>query len=140
MLDTNMVNYILNGNPQVTERYKSVETETFVGGIVVEEILIAGFGAEINNIRSGKSKADLGRTFADFHKRIDALARFQKLPYTNDAEAVFRLLKSGKGSAKVKAIDGRIAAHTLSLGMILVTENVADFESVAGLTVENWAR
>jgi len=35
--------------------------------------------------------------------------------------------------------DRLIAAHALSLGLIVVTENEADFADVPGLVVENWA-
>jgi tRNA(fMet)-specific endonuclease VapC len=31
-----------------------------------------------------------------------------------------------------------IAAHALSSGCILVTENEADFRDIAGLSMENW--
>lgn len=31
-----------------------------------------------------------------------------------------------------------IAAHACALGCILVTDNVREFERVAGLAVENW--
>lgn len=140
MLDTNMVNYLLNDHPQVTAQYREHEGQAFVGGIVIEEILIVGFGAELNNIRSGKSNADIERTYSDLYKRVGALAKFQKLPYTQDAEAMFKILKSGKGSAKIKGMDGRIAAHALSLGMVLVTQNERDFAGVPDLTVENWAQ
>ena len=33
-----------------------------------------------------------------------------------------------------------IAAHALSLGAVLVTNNEREFSRVAGLAVENWAR
>lgn len=33
-----------------------------------------------------------------------------------------------------------IAAHALSLGCILVTDNEREFRRVPGLTVENWLR
>ncbi|GGZ02302.1 type II toxin-antitoxin system VapC family toxin [Novosphingobium colocasiae] len=35
--------------------------------------------------------------------------------------------------------DRLIAAHALSLGLIVVTENEADFADVPGLVIENWA-
>jgi tRNA(fMet)-specific endonuclease VapC len=34
--------------------------------------------------------------------------------------------------------DTQIAAHALALGATLVTDNVGEFERVAGLRVENW--
>jgi tRNA(fMet)-specific endonuclease VapC len=36
--------------------------------------------------------------------------------------------------------DRLIAAHALSHGLIVVTDNEADFADVPGLTVENWTR
>jgi tRNA(fMet)-specific endonuclease VapC len=36
--------------------------------------------------------------------------------------------------------DRLIAAHTLALGLILVTNNEKDFADVAGLMIENWTR
>ena len=105
MLDTNMTQYLSRKNARVLARYDAVRETVFVSGIVVEEIIVRGFIAQINNIRSGASKADIARTFADFHEAIDDLAKLTKLPYTNDAEAIFKMLKSGKGSAKVKGYD-----------------------------------
>ncbi len=34
--------------------------------------------------------------------------------------------------------DRLLAAHALSIGAIVVTNNVSDFDDVPGLTVENW--
>ena len=39
----------------------------------------------------------------------------------------------------IGAYDLLIAAHALSLGLILVTRNVREFARVRGLRVENWA-
>ncbi len=36
--------------------------------------------------------------------------------------------------------DRLLAAHALSLGATIVTNNEADFEDVPGVSVENWAR
>jgi tRNA(fMet)-specific endonuclease VapC len=36
--------------------------------------------------------------------------------------------------------DMLIAAHALSLGAILITDNVREFERVIGLDIENWLR
>jgi len=41
--------------------------------------------------------------------------------------------------ALIGAYDLLIAAHALSLGLTLVTNNVREFRRVPGLKVENWA-
>ena len=38
------------------------------------------------------------------------------------------------------SFDRLIAAHALSLGLILVTNNIRDFADVSGLQLENWAK
>ena len=40
----------------------------------------------------------------------------------------------------IGALDMLIAAHALSLNLVLVTNNEREFKKVPGLKVENWAR
>ena len=47
----------------------------------------------------------------------------------------FTLEKQG---TPIGPLDYLIAAHALSLGVILVTNNEREFKRVAGLQVENW--
>ena len=75
------------------------------------------------------------QTYASMLDAVQSLAKFQLLPYTDEADAIFKSFRS----AKLRGRDGRIAAHALSLGFVLVTENLRDFDEVAGLMVENWA-
>ena len=42
--------------------------------------------------------------------------------------------------APIGDFDEMIAAHALSLGAVLVTDNVRHFERVGGLVIENWVR
>ncbi len=44
-----------------------------------------------------------------------------------------------KQGAPIGVMDMLIAAHAKAEGMILVTNNVREFERVPGLTVENWS-
>ncbi len=57
---------------------------------------------------------------------------------TAAAETFGRLQASAP--RKRGAFDRLIAAHAISLGAPRVTNNEADFESMEGLAVENWAR
>ncbi len=45
-------------------------------------------------------------------------------------------MSDGRGG---KDFDRMIAAHALSLGATLVTNNQADFAGIPGLVTENWA-
>ena len=51
------------------------------------------------------------------------------------AEIEMQLKNGGKVSGLV---DSLIAAHAVSLGLTLVTNNTKHFENVPGLKVENW--
>jgi tRNA(fMet)-specific endonuclease VapC len=43
------------------------------------------------------------------------------------------------GWVKGRDFDRMIAAHAISTGSVLVTNNVADFRDIPGLAIENWA-
>ncbi|MBC8141644.1 MAG: hypothetical protein H7Y38_09420 [Armatimonadetes bacterium] len=117
------------------QRFAAVEQHTvFISGVVVKEIIVKGFLAEITKICSDRSRGDIGLVYEDFHLAIKHLATFKLLPYTSDAEAIYRTFKT----AKLKGMDGRIAAHALALDFVLVTQNVRDFEDIPGLSVEDW--
>jgi tRNA(fMet)-specific endonuclease VapC len=55
------------------------------------------------------------------------------LPFDNVAALVYASLPFKRAS-----YDRLIAAHALSLGLTVVTDNEADFADVPGLRVENW--
>lgn len=55
------------------------------------------------------------------------------LPFDFEAAKAYSQLPFKRAS-----YDRLIAAHALSLGLIMVTENVSDFADVPGLMVENW--
>ena len=42
------------------------------------------------------------------------------------------------GGTPIGPLDTQIAAHALSLGVCLVSNNIREFERVAGLMLENW--
>ena len=51
------------------------------------------------------------------------------------AEIEIQLKNGGKASG---VVDSLIAAHAVSLGLTLVTNNTKHFENVPGLKLENW--
>lgn len=67
-------------------------------------------------------------------ERLEAfLEEVEVLPFDLSAAKVYARLPFKRGS-----YDRLIAAHTLSLGLTVVTGNAADFADVPGLKVENW--
>ena len=76
----------------------------------------------------------------------DAASLAAFLPYvealdlTNDAAIHYAEIRADlkKRGAMIGANDLFIAAHARARGLTLVTKNVAEFERVGGLSLENW--
>jgi tRNA(fMet)-specific endonuclease VapC len=78
-----------------------------------------------------------GRNLAD----IEGLtARLEVLPFDQMAATHFGQLRAelAKIGKPIGPYDQMIAGHARSLGLILVTNNVREFERVPGLRLENW--
>ncbi len=60
------------------------------------------------------------------------------LPLDKNAAESYGLLRAAVQGRSRDAIDRLIAAHAVSVGLTLVTNNEADFKDYPGLRVENW--
>ena len=60
----------------------------------------------------------------------------QVLPFDDAAAATFESLRSQR--VRIGTMDLRIAAIALSRKLTVLTRNVADFQKVPGLQVEDW--
>jgi tRNA(fMet)-specific endonuclease VapC len=72
----------------------------------------------------------------------EALDVIGVLPFEPPADAVYAVIRAGleKAGRLIAANDLLIAAHTVSLGCTLVTDNERDFGRIKGLPAENWLR
>jgi len=73
--------------------------------------------------------------------RVEALLeRMATLPFEADADRHYAEIRVflQRADQQIGPNDLLIAAHTLALNLILVTDNVAEFSRVPGLRVENW--
>ena len=121
LLDTNICIYVLaDAESRAAKRVAECEEGAAVASAVTYAELLHG-------VRSGvaEDEAKLER----FFQHVPALA-FGEEQARAYAELPFR-----RGS-----FDRLIAAHALSLGLILVTNNVRDFADIPVLHIENWAR
>lgn len=127
LLDTNTLSeFIRNPRGLVNKRLSVVGEATVCTSIIVACEL--RFGAK----KKGASRLE---------ERIDeVLASLEVLPLDKESDrryAEIRTHLSRKGQP-IGSNDLLIAAHTLALDLVLVTDNVDEFARVPGLSIENW--
>jgi len=127
MLDTNICIYLMKHQPsQVRARF----AECFVGDVVISAITFA-------ELEFGVACSERTRQANEF-----ALAKFLQnilvAPFEACAAKAYGPLCAAQPERIKDALDKLIAAHAVSLGVTLVTNNEADFREFQGLKVENW--
>lgn len=119
MLDANIVIALLGGGPDVL---RARVEECRRGDIAISSIAFAEVALGSWN---GKRPS---------LAILDQLPRlFDVLPFDHLAARVYAQLPFRR-----RSFDRLIAAHALSIGMTLVTNNERDFADIPGLAVENW--
>lgn len=128
MLDTNTCIYLIKQQPPtVIERFLSHP----VGAIGVSSITVAELAFGVNKSRQmAKNRLALEQFLAPLEVAV----------FDHDAALSYgrvraRLEASG---SPIGSMDLLIAAHALSLGVRLVTNNLREFRRVPGLKLENW--
>ena len=127
MLDTNICIYIIKGNPpQVLARLKTLTQGSAVMSVVTYAELRAGLELQSAN------RAQDERALAFLTSRIPVL------PFNESAAQCFGVMRAALRERNRNTMDRLIAAHAVSVGITLVTNNEADFKDYPGLAVENW--
>ena len=128
MLDTNICIYLIRRKPpRVIHRMQSLRiSDICLSSITLSEL---EYGVE-------KSQRPEQNRWA----LMEFLAPIDILPFDDGAARSYgalrnRLERAGK---TIGAMDMLIASHALSLGIVLVTNNVREFHRVENLSVENW--
>lgn len=127
MLDTNIVIYVIKRRPiEMMEVFNTHAGQMSMSAITVAELI---HGAE----KSAKPEHNL-RIVEDFCSRLEVL------DYTIKAAAHFGDIRANleRSGTTIGVHDSHIAAHARSEGLILVTNNMREFERVAALRLENW--
>jgi len=126
MLDTDTVSFALRGHGRVGERVlEHRPSELCISSITLAELR---FGAE------AKRSQKLHRSIRSFVKDV-AVVPFDETAAERFAVVAAALARRG---VPIGAFDTLLAAHALSLGLTVVTNNTKHFSRVPGLTVENW--
>lgn len=128
LLDSNVcVDYLTGRHPAVTTRIQSLLPEDLcLSSIVVAELRYGGD-------KSARPRRN--------HHLLDVL--INEIPcrdFDSKAASIYGKIRAAleKKGHPIGPNDMLIAAHALSLGLILVSDNVREFNRVRGLQLENW--
>ena len=128
MLDTNICIYTIKNNPAaVREKFQQHQNHLCISSIVLSELL---YGAEKSS-QPEKSQALIEGMAA----RLEVL-NFDEHAAAHAAEIRADLARKG---TPIGHYDVLIAGHARSRGLVLVSNNLREFERVDGLRLENWA-
>ena len=128
MLDTNAVSYALRGTEtHLNEKLKSVAMSQLCISAVTEAELLYGL-AKCGN------PTELERLVHEF------LIRVEVLPWDSTAASAYAVLRNKLEGAGLSLgnLDLLIAAHSLSVGAILVTHDQAFFKAEQFLHLVDW--
>jgi len=126
MLDADTVSYAIRGQGQVGARLLEHQpSELCISSITWAELR---FGAE------AKRSPKLRRTIRSFAKDVTVL------PFDQAAADKFAVVAAAlaRRGTPIGSFDTLVAAHALSLGLTVVTNNTKHFGRVPRLSVENW--
>jgi tRNA(fMet)-specific endonuclease VapC len=129
LLDTNIVSDLVR-NPQGRTAAKIAELGE---DAVATSIIVAA------ELRYGAAKKGSERLTSQLESILMAL---EIIPWEAPADAAYGAVRVALEAAgtPIGANDLLIAAQTLALEMVLVTNNEREFGRVNGLTIENWLR
>ena len=129
LLDTNIVIYVLKRRPpELLSTFNANASRMAISSITLAELM---HGA-------GKSQ-QVGKNLSAIE---DFCARLEVLPYGMKAAQHYGAIRAAleKIGQPIGVNDLHIAGHARSEGLVLVTNNIAEFERVPALELENWVR
>ena len=129
MFDTNICIYIIKLQPaNVLKRFLEYQA----GDIGISSITLS-------ELRYGVAKSQ------HIEKNAKALDEFiiplEVVPYDEEAALAYGIIRANleKAGTPIGSMDMLIAAHAVSLGTTLVTNNTREFTRIPALTIIDWA-
>lgn len=128
MLDTNICSYAMRGLPKtVLERLEALGPDRLCVSVITAVELYEG--------------AELSSKPVEYRRRVDTfLSYIAPLPLPAEAAQIGAKVRASlrKAGKPIGDMDSLIAAHALHEGLVLVSNNLREFERVEGLKTENW--
>lgn len=127
LLDTNICVYIMKAHPpEVLVRLSQLEQGEAIMSIVTYAELRAGLEMVTDTRFQNESALQL------------LVKRIPVQHFDEAAAESFGRLRAAVRDRRRDTLDRLIAAHAVSLGATLITNNETDFKDYPGLKVENW--
>lgn len=128
MLDTNTVSHLIKAHPAVTRRVVAAPMASLCISAITEGELLFGLAKRPDAKRLHVAVREL-------------LLRLDVLPWNSAVAEHYGMARAEmEGQGRILApLDLLIAAHALSVGTVLVTNDRA-FRQVAGLQIEDWTK
>ena len=124
-LDTNIMIHARDGSPSVQGKLLAHPGEIFISALTLAELQ--------RGLLKSIAESELRR------KRLEVLLpAIPVVPFDIEAVRIYRRILERCGWVRGREFDRMIAAHAMSMGATLVTDNLADFKDIAGLKLENW--
>ncbi len=126
MLDTNMCIYLIKNQPkEVALRF----AKCYVGDVVMSSITYAEleYGVAVS-AEPEQERRNLASLVEDI----------QVVSFDAPAGIAYGRIRLATRDNRKDALDKLIAAHAVSLDVIVVTNNEKDFARYPGVTIENW--
>lgn len=127
LLDTNICIYVIKRRPiEVLAKFNEMTGHIAISSITLAELL---HGVEKSQYVSKNLKA-----VEDFCSRLDVI------DYDENAAAHYGDIRADleKKGKTIGVNDLHIAGHARSLGLMLISNNLKEFNRVEGLRTENW--
>jgi len=128
MLDTNICIAIIRRQPEVA--IKRLRGKS-VGQVGVSAVTVA----ELQHGAAKSARPEPARSALSEFLLVLEVAPFDEAACVRYGMVRAKLEAGGK---PIGPLDTMIAAHAVSLGVVLVTTNLREFRRVPGLTVEDW--
>lgn len=128
LLDTNICIYALNRRPpEVLEKLRSISRSAVAVSVIT-----------VLELRQGAEKS---QDPEKAHQKLDFfLSSIRALPFDEDAALIAARVRAilERQGRPIGDLDSLIAAHALAQDLILVTNNLREFERIPDLRAESW--
>jgi len=132
LLDTDTCIFLINRRSGYESILRHMEGKSY-GEIVISSVTYAELMYGIAKSRFRKQNQRAAKLF---------FPQFPILPFDQAAAETYGEVRAAleAGGAPIGPLDTLIAAHALSVGAVVVTNNVKEFSRVRRLKTENWTR